>query len=63
MSFSNPTKTQEADPDERKTWEEAPTIFEHWYEAYQLGYKSKAWPKRYRDCDDDRFNLKEKENE
>jgi hypothetical protein len=33
----------------------------HWYEAEQLGYKAKAWPKRYNDCDDDRYNLKEKE--
>ena len=34
----------------------------HWYEAYTLGYRAKAWPKRNDDCDDDRYNLKEKEN-
>jgi hypothetical protein len=56
------SRSQKQEAVEYKSWEDLPGIFEHWYPAWLTGYRAKAWPKRNQDCDDDRFNLNEKED-
>jgi hypothetical protein len=60
MSRSQPTKYYigvDVTPPDTTVYEDL-----HWYEAWLLGYRAKAWPKRDVDLDNERYDIAEKEN-